>query len=157
MSTSSSHATVTYTSISTDNDLPPWSFHLVDVDEPKAPPSPVPTLAYPKYLTPSDDEVPAEDQPLHADASPTADSPGYIADSELIKDDFEEDPEIDPIDYADDDYEEEEEHLAPADSALPVSDSIPSFKETKPFETDEFAANPPPPRSPHNVVPFSQT
>ncbi|GKA59468.1 hypothetical protein Tco_0758781 [Tanacetum coccineum] len=156
MSTSSSHATVTYTSVSNDNDLPPWGFHLVEADEPEAPPSPVPTLAYPKYLTSSDDEVLAEDQPLHADASPTADSPGYIANSELIKDDFEEDLEMDPIDYADDDYEEEE-HLAPTDSALPVSDFIPSSEEIEPFETDESAATPPPPRSPHTVVPFSQT
>ncbi|GJV36820.1 hypothetical protein Tco_1409297 [Tanacetum coccineum] len=157
MSTSSSHATLTYTLVPTDNDLPPWGFHLVEADEPEAPPLPVPTPAYPKYLTSSDDEVLAEDQPLHADALPTADSPGYIADSESIKDDFEEDPEMDPINYADDDYEEEEEHLAPADSALPVSDSIPSSEETKPFETDESAATPPPPRSPHTVVPFSQT
>ncbi|GJS95990.1 hypothetical protein Tco_0802958 [Tanacetum coccineum] len=130
MSTSSSHATVTYTSISTDNDLPPWSFHLVDVDEPKAPPLPVPTPAYPKYLTSSDDE----------------DGGGKG-----------EGTEMDPINYADDDYEEEEEHLAPADSALPVSDSIPSSEETKPFETDESVATPPPPRSPQTIIPLSHT
>nr|GFD48063.1 hypothetical protein [Tanacetum cinerariifolium] len=38
----------------------------------------------------SDDEAPLEDQPLPADASPTAASPGYITDS-----DPEEDPEED--------------------------------------------------------------
>ncbi|GJR18549.1 hypothetical protein Tco_0967076 [Tanacetum coccineum] len=42
---------------------------------------------YPEYLAPSDDEIPVEDQPLPADASPTALSPGYVVDS---------DPEEDP-------------------------------------------------------------
>ncbi|GKB79081.1 hypothetical protein Tco_0945976 [Tanacetum coccineum] len=42
---------------------------------------------------------------------------------------------------------EEEEHLAPADSvvvALPTTDQAPSAEETEPFETDESAATPPP-------------
>ncbi|GJU28528.1 hypothetical protein Tco_1167149, partial [Tanacetum coccineum] len=45
------------------------------------------------------------------------------------------------------DDEEEEEHLAPADSvvvALPATDQAPSAEETEPFETDESAATPPP-------------
>ncbi|GJW64942.1 hypothetical protein Tco_0116826 [Tanacetum coccineum] len=52
------------------------------------PPSPdyVPGLEYPEYLVPSDDEAPIEDQPLPADASPTAISPGYVADSDPEKD-----------------------------------------------------------------------
>ncbi|GJZ12267.1 hypothetical protein Tco_0547497 [Tanacetum coccineum] len=52
-----------------------------------------------------------EEQPLHAATSPTAESPGYILES-----DPEEDPEEDPADYPadrDDDDEEEEEHPAP--------------------------------------------
>ncbi|GJX24749.1 putative reverse transcriptase domain-containing protein [Tanacetum coccineum] len=69
------------------------------------------------------------------------------------------DPEMDPADYAVDEDEEssddeEDEHLAPSDSALPVPDSVPSTEETKPFETDESTATPP---SPHTVVPLSQT
>nr|GEY91280.1 putative reverse transcriptase domain-containing protein [Tanacetum cinerariifolium] len=43
--------------------------------------------------------------------------------------------------------EEEEEHPAPADSvvvALTAADQAPSLEETKPFETDESAATPPP-------------
>ncbi|GJR97234.1 hypothetical protein Tco_0269408 [Tanacetum coccineum] len=43
--------------------------------------------------------------------------------------------------------EEEEEHPAPTDSvvvALPATDQAPSAEETKPFETNEFAATPPP-------------
>ncbi|GJY83895.1 hypothetical protein Tco_0497271 [Tanacetum coccineum] len=89
-----------------------------------------------------------EDQPLPADASSTALSPGYIADFDPKED--EEDPEEDPADYPadggdnydnessdddddDDDVEkdeedkEEEEHLAPADpSAVPTDDPVPS-------------------------------
>ncbi|GJZ20911.1 hypothetical protein Tco_0557950, partial [Tanacetum coccineum] len=100
MSSSSSHATVTYTS-----------------SPEEAPPSPIPAPAYPDYLAPSDDEVPVEDQPLPADASPNADSLGYIAGSEPIEDDFEEDLEMDHVDYVD----------------------------TEPYETNESAATPPSP------------
>ncbi|GKD61393.1 hypothetical protein Tco_1298902, partial [Tanacetum coccineum] len=56
-----------------------------------------------------------------------------------------------------DEDEDEEEHLAPADSTLSVPDSVSSAEETKPFETDESAATPPQPRSPHTVIPLSQT
>ncbi|GKA22226.1 hypothetical protein Tco_0708188, partial [Tanacetum coccineum] len=38
MSSSSSHATVTYTSVSIDNDLPPWGFHLIKPEAPESPP-----------------------------------------------------------------------------------------------------------------------
>nr|GFB32629.1 hypothetical protein [Tanacetum cinerariifolium] len=60
---------------------------------------------YPEYLASSDDEAPLEDQPLPADASPTAASPGYMTDSDPEEDpeeDLEEDPEEDPEDYQDD-------------------------------------------------------
>nr|GEW50108.1 mediator of RNA polymerase II transcription subunit 34 isoform X2 [Tanacetum cinerariifolium] len=94
----------------------------------------------------SDEELEAllEDQPLPVDASPTALLLGYIADSNLEKD--EEDPEEDPADkrdnddnessnYDDDDddikkdeeEEEDEEHLAPANpSDVPIDGPIPS-------------------------------
>nr|GEX40612.1 putative reverse transcriptase domain-containing protein [Tanacetum cinerariifolium] len=60
------------------------------------PPSPdyVPEPEYLEYLVPSDAEAPIKDQPLPDDASPTAISPGYVADS-----DPEEDPEEDLADY----------------------------------------------------------
>ncbi|GKA43386.1 reverse transcriptase domain-containing protein [Tanacetum coccineum] len=87
-------------------------------------------------MPPEDDVLPAEEQPLPAVILPTADSPGYIADS---------DPEEDPADYLadggdddndddesfdddedddddveeDEDEEEEEEHPALADSVPP--------------------------------------
>ncbi|GJW96262.1 hypothetical protein Tco_0178070 [Tanacetum coccineum] len=130
------------------------------VPGPEHPPSPdyVPGPEYPGYLIPSYDEVLIKDQSLPADASTTALSLGYVADS---------DPEEDPADYpidvgyeeeeefyeddADDkdeeDASEEEEHLDPANSStIPIDDPIPSTEETEPFETDESAPTPPSPR-----------
>ncbi|GJR57249.1 putative reverse transcriptase, RNA-dependent DNA polymerase, LTR copia-type gag-polypeptide [Tanacetum coccineum] len=102
------------------------------------------------YISASDEELEAqiEDQPLPTDASPTALSPGYIAESDPKEN--EEDPKEDPADYPadrgenddnkssdddndDDDVEkdeedkEEEEHLAPADLfVVPIDDLVPS-------------------------------
>ncbi|GJW91015.1 putative reverse transcriptase domain-containing protein [Tanacetum coccineum] len=151
-----------YTSVSSDDDLPSWGIPLMEAYEPEAPLSPVHALVYPEYLAPSDDDIaPAEDQPLPAPASPAALSPNYSADSEPAEEDPEEDPEMDPVDYPFDDDEEEpfeeEEHLASADSASPVPDSAPSSEETEPSEIDETAAIPPPPVSLYTIVPLSQT
>ncbi|GJX57628.1 hypothetical protein Tco_0287525 [Tanacetum coccineum] len=107
------------------------------VPGPEHPPSPYYVLDPEnlEYLVPADDEVPIEDQPLPADASPIALSPGYVADSNPLEEDLEEDPEEDPANYPadggddddddDDDNDEEEEeafeedeHLAPADSTI---------------------------------------
>ncbi|GJZ91955.1 hypothetical protein Tco_0664020 [Tanacetum coccineum] len=110
------------------------------VPGPEHPPSPeyVPGPEYPEYVAPSDDEIPVEDQPLPVDASPTALSPGYVADSDPEEDLF--------IKKGGSSSKEDEEHLTPTDSAaLPVVDPIPS------------ATPPPPPRSPQTRVPFSQT
>ncbi|GKG63666.1 hypothetical protein Tco_0645059, partial [Tanacetum coccineum] len=56
------------------------------------------------------------------------------------------------------DDEEEEEHPTPADStavALPTVDQAPYAEETKPFETDESAATPPPYRVTARIsIPF---
>ncbi|GKB92266.1 hypothetical protein Tco_0964538 [Tanacetum coccineum] len=79
--------------------------------------------------TAEDKILPAEEQPLPAAASPTADSPGYVPESDPEEDD--EDPEEDPADYPadrdddddddeDEEEEEEEEHPALADSVPPV-------------------------------------
>ncbi|GJU48077.1 hypothetical protein Tco_1217632 [Tanacetum coccineum] len=138
------------------------------VPGPEHPPSPaeVPYVLEPEYhefLVPSNDEAPWEDQPLPADASPIALSPGYVADSDP-EEDPKEDPEEDHADYpadgGDDDDEpsndddddddtadkdeelfkdeEEEEHLAPANSpTIPIVDPIPSVGDTYAFKTDE--------------------
>nr|GEX43480.1 reverse transcriptase domain-containing protein [Tanacetum cinerariifolium] len=136
---------------------------------------------YPKYLVPSEDEAPMEDQPLPADALPVALSPGYIADSDL-EEDPEEDLEEDHTDYPanggdgddepsddddddddtndedeedQDDDEDEEEHLALADSsAVPIVDHVPPTGDTEALETDEST---PIPRPPQTIILFSQT
>ncbi|GJV48580.1 hypothetical protein Tco_1438792 [Tanacetum coccineum] len=134
--------------------------YMPGLEEPEqAPPSLdyVPGPEYPEYLAPADDEIVAEDQPYADYASPAALSLGYVADSDPEKD-LEEDPEDGPVDYpADggdddddddslDDVEEEEEHLAPADSVIaPTVNYVPSSVETKPSRTDESVATPPPP------------
>ncbi|GKE50377.1 hypothetical protein Tco_1481635 [Tanacetum coccineum] len=83
---------------------------------PEQPPSPVyvpyvPEPVYPKFMPPEDDVLPAEEQPLPAAISPTADSPGYITESNPEEDPEEddEDPEEDPADYPDDRDDDEEE------------------------------------------------
>nr|GFA05864.1 hypothetical protein [Tanacetum cinerariifolium] len=93
--------------------------YMPGLEEPEqAPPSPVyipyvPELVYPEYIPPEDDVFPAEEQPLPAAASPTAESPGYIPESDPDEDPEEddyEDPKEDPADYpADHDDDEEEE------------------------------------------------
>ncbi|GKE65289.1 hypothetical protein Tco_1519450, partial [Tanacetum coccineum] len=57
----------------------------------------VPEPEHPEYHAPSDDDIQIEDQPYANDASPTAEPPGYIADSDSIK----EDTDADSIDYLD--------------------------------------------------------
>nr|GEU75465.1 hypothetical protein [Tanacetum cinerariifolium] len=77
------------------------------VPGPEHPPSSVevpyiPELEHPKYLVPSENEAPIEDQPLPTDASPTSLSPGYMVDSDPDDDpdeDLKEDLEEDHIDY----------------------------------------------------------
>ncbi|GKE38688.1 hypothetical protein Tco_1462093 [Tanacetum coccineum] len=192
----SSSPTVTYTSVYTDSkprrvfwgadeelsdggpEHPPSPDYVLG---PEHPPSPVEVPyvpeteypEYPEYLVPSDAEAPLEEQPLPADASPTALSPSYVADSDPDEN-SEEDPEEDHADYPadggdgddepsddddndtddedeepfkdEDDDEEEEEHLAPADSsAIPVVDHVPSAGDTEAFETDESAPTHRPP------------
>ncbi|GJS08361.1 hypothetical protein Tco_0365157 [Tanacetum coccineum] len=109
------------------------------VPGPEHPPSPVdvsyvPEPEYPEYLAPSDAEEPLEDQPLPANASSTALSPGYPSDDDDDDDTDDEDEEP----FEDEDDNEEEEHLAPANSsAIPIVDPVPSARDTGAFETDE--------------------
>ncbi|GKG37777.1 hypothetical protein Tco_0457000, partial [Tanacetum coccineum] len=123
-----------------------------DPEETQSPPPLdfVPEPMYPEYMPQEDEILPAKEQPLHVAASPTADSPGYVLESDLEEEPKEddEDPKEDPTDYpanrdddddeedeeepfgddaddededkGEDEEEEEEEHPAPADSLLPV-------------------------------------
>ncbi|GKD45907.1 hypothetical protein Tco_1270552, partial [Tanacetum coccineum] len=168
----SKDSTITYTAVSS-----PFG-GLSDIGSPgpgpEYPPSPdfIPEPVYPEFMPPEDEVLPAEEQPLPVAVSPTADSPGYVPESDPEEDpeeDDDDDPEEDPADYSadggddghdedessDDDEDDvdieeddkEEEHPAPVDStavALPAVDHALSAEETEPFETDESAATPPP-------------
>ncbi|GJY71932.1 hypothetical protein Tco_0475635 [Tanacetum coccineum] len=161
----SEDSTVTYTVAPSSPDYVPG---------PEYPPSPdfVPKPVYSEFMPPEDEVLPAKEQPLPAAVSPTANSLGYVPESNLEEDpeeDDDEDPEEDPADYladegddgddedesSDDDEDddvdiegdEEEEDPALADStavALSTVDQAPSVEETEPFETDESTATPPP-------------
>nr|GFC71486.1 hypothetical protein [Tanacetum cinerariifolium] len=122
---SDSHATITYTLMSSYevivngyfgipmDPLDPYAQLVVEappspdyIPGPEAPPLPdyIPGPEYPEYLPPADDLFPAKEQLLPAAVSPTAESPGYITDSEPEMDPEEEDgddekPEGDFIDY----------------------------------------------------------
>nr|GFC46851.1 hypothetical protein [Tanacetum cinerariifolium] len=111
--------------------LPPPDY-VSGLEEPEqAPPSPVyipyvPEPVYPEYIPSKDDVFPTEEQPLPVAASPTAESPGYIPES-----DPDEDPEEDPPDYpADHDDEDPEED--PADYPTDHDDE----EEKEPFRDD---------------------
>nr|GEX43716.1 reverse transcriptase domain-containing protein [Tanacetum cinerariifolium] len=97
-----------------------------------------------EYHAPSDDDIQVEDQPHANDASPTVESPGYIADSDSMEEDddedSEEDPEEDPSEEHepeddDEDLEEdpnEEPEPEEKDTKEPSEDS----DETEPFKED---------------------
>ncbi|GJT85228.1 reverse transcriptase domain-containing protein [Tanacetum coccineum] len=122
----------------------------------------VPEPIYPEYIPLEDEHVfPVEEQPLPPVDSPTAESPGYVVESDPEEDPEEyEDDETDDglVDYpmergedgddddgdssgddVDDEDEEEEEHLAPADSAVVV----PTVKLVSPPEGIEPIIPPP--------------
>ncbi|GJX36637.1 putative reverse transcriptase domain-containing protein [Tanacetum coccineum] len=104
------------------------------VSGPEYPPLPefVPELVYPEFMPPEDDVLSAEEQPL----PPTADSPGYVLESdpkEDLEEDDNKDPEEDPADGGDDGNDEDES-----------SDDDEDDDETEPFETDKSAPTPPP-------------
>ncbi|GKD80627.1 hypothetical protein Tco_1347466 [Tanacetum coccineum] len=85
-----------------------------------------------------------EDQPLPADASPTALSSGYIVDFNPEED--EEDPADHPIDGG---YNDDNESFDDDDD----DDDV--VKDTEAFKTDESASTPP--TSPHHIILFSRT
>ncbi|GJT09853.1 hypothetical protein Tco_0856895 [Tanacetum coccineum] len=96
---------------------PPSFDYVPGPEEPKhAPllPEFVPEPVYPEFI-PTEDEVFCAEEQAVAAVLPTADLPGYIADSypEKDEDDPEEDPEEDPIDYpadgGDDDDDDDDE------------------------------------------------
>nr|GFA05600.1 hypothetical protein [Tanacetum cinerariifolium] len=127
---------------------PPSPDYMPGLEEPEqAPPSPD-YIPGPEH---ADDEIVAEDQPYAEDASPIAQSPEYVPES-----DFEMHPEDDDDEDPEEDHEEE--HPAPADSVVVASiaaDQAPSAEETEPFETDESVATPPPHPAYHTTARIS--
>ncbi|GKF29215.1 hypothetical protein Tco_0095557, partial [Tanacetum coccineum] len=146
-----------YAYVVADFQAPPSPDYVPGPEElEQAPPLPdfVPEPVYPEFMPLEDEVLPAEEQPLPTAALPTADSPGYVPESDPEEDpeeDDDEDPEEDPADYPtnggdngddEDDIEgdeEEVEHLALADSiavAFPAIEHAASAEETEPFEND---------------------
>ncbi|GKC40898.1 hypothetical protein Tco_1053282, partial [Tanacetum coccineum] len=114
-------------------EVPPSPDYIPGPKEPQSPPPLdfIPEPMYPEYIPQEDEILPDEEQPLPAAASPTADSPGYVpeSDPEEEPEEDDEDPEEDPANYPadrdddnedEDEDEEEEEHPTSADSVPPV-------------------------------------
>nr|GEX53354.1 putative reverse transcriptase domain-containing protein [Tanacetum cinerariifolium] len=106
---------------------------------------------HPEYHAPSNDDIQVEDKPHADDASLTTESPGYIVDSDSMGKDDDEDPEEDPSEKhepEDDDDPEEDpnEEPEPEDEDTKEEELFEGSDETKPFEEDETAVTPPPPR-----------
>ncbi|GKF22588.1 hypothetical protein Tco_0074910, partial [Tanacetum coccineum] len=123
-----------------------------------------PEPEHPEHHVPSDDDSQAEDQPYAEDASSTAESPRYIANSNPMEDNT----DADSIDYLDEpgtgDEDEDEdpkedpsEEYEPKNEDAKEDESSKDSDGTEAFEENETAATPPPPRSPQTRIPFSQT
>ncbi|GJV26205.1 hypothetical protein Tco_1378900 [Tanacetum coccineum] len=112
---------------------PPSPDYILGPEDPRPPPSTTEPI-YPEYIPLEDEhQLPAEEQSLPPIDSPTVESPGYVTES---------DPKEDPEEYEDGltpDDEEEEEHLAPADSAVVV----PADEPVSPPEGTEPVIPPP--------------
>ncbi|GJV13683.1 hypothetical protein Tco_1355224 [Tanacetum coccineum] len=128
---SSATSDVTYTSVYTDSE-PGRAFWGADDEE--TPPVPqdrrmsvpmfiqahdpdyVPEPIYPEYIPLEDDhEFPAEEQPLPPIDSPTAESPGYVTES---------DPEEDPEEYEDDEPEDGPPIILPPSTDIAIGARI---------------------------------
>ncbi|GKG36246.1 hypothetical protein Tco_0443924, partial [Tanacetum coccineum] len=96
-----------YYEVSQQGQAPPLSPAYVPdpMELDKYVPVDVPELEHPEYHVPSDDDMQVKDQPYPEDASPTAESPGYIVDSDSMENDTNEDS-IDYLDEPKDDNED---------------------------------------------------
>ncbi|GKC81224.1 hypothetical protein Tco_1136941 [Tanacetum coccineum] len=106
---------------------PPSPNYMPGPEEPQSPPPLdfVPKPMYPEYMPLEDEILPTKEQPLPTAASPIADLPGYVPESDPEEEpeaDDDEDPEEDPANYPadhDDDEEEEEEKPSGVDDSVP--------------------------------------
>nr|GEU60576.1 reverse transcriptase domain-containing protein [Tanacetum cinerariifolium] len=183
---SSASSAATYTSVYIDSELvaPPSPDYITAPEEPQTPPAPqdedehepmfiqqhdpdfMPEPIYPKYIRLEDEHIfSAEEQPLPPVVSPTAESPGYVAESDLEEDPYEYDDKetqdglIDyPMDEGDDgddddgnssgddaddedeDEKDEQDYLAPVDFAV----AIPTDELVSPPEGTSLSYHHPP-------------
>nr|GEW79128.1 putative reverse transcriptase domain-containing protein [Tanacetum cinerariifolium] len=144
---------------------PPSLDYIPGPEEPQTPPAPqdedehelmfiqphgpdfVPEPIYPEYIRLEDEHIlPAEEQPLPPVVSPTAESPGNVAESDL-EDDPEDDSSGYDVDDEDEDEEdgEEDEHLALADSVdtwIDPTEAVPEMAPTTLEKIDPTEAVP---------------
>ncbi|GKF37531.1 hypothetical protein Tco_0114289, partial [Tanacetum coccineum] len=151
MSLDNTSSVVTYTSISSYSNGPSWGIPLMNADElPKIDPyEEVSQQGQAPPLSPAYVPDPMRDQPYAEDASLTAKSPGYIADSDSMEEDTDEDS-IDYPDEPEDDEEDPEEDPSEEheleDEDTEEEEPSEGSDETEPFEEDEADVTPPPPR-----------
>nr|GEV19390.1 hypothetical protein [Tanacetum cinerariifolium] len=159
-SSSSSHAIVTYTSMSDNSDRPSFGIPLVDVygygsdaseAAPQSPEHPPlsPDHAPEHALLANDNLEPAKAQALPTPVLPAPLLPDYLAESEPIEDgpqEAEEYPEEDPS---------KEELPAPTSFILAIADPASTSKEIEPFEEDEIDPTSSSPISSHAIIPLS--
>ncbi|GKB71346.1 hypothetical protein Tco_0932758 [Tanacetum coccineum] len=134
--------------------VPPSPDYIPGPEEPQSPPPLdfVPEPMYPEYMPQEDEILPAEEQPLPAAASPTADSPGYVpeSDPEEEPEEDDEDPEEDPADYPadrdddDDDDDDEDEDEDEEEEEEPFGDDADDEDEDEDEDEEEEEEHPAP-------------
>nr|GEW41985.1 hypothetical protein [Tanacetum cinerariifolium] len=125
----------------------PLPDYMPGPEEPKqAPPLPEFVLehVYPEFMPLKDDVLPAEEKPLPAAVSPTANSPGYITESDPKEDPKEDDEDLkeDPANYPTDREEDEEEEESSKDNADEGEDKDEDEEEEEHLDPADFV--PPP-------------
>nr|GEW50434.1 putative reverse transcriptase domain-containing protein [Tanacetum cinerariifolium] len=141
MSSDNAQSAVTYTSISSDSDGPSWGFPLMNAGEfPKI--DPYEEVAQQGQVHPLSPAYVPDPMELDKHVSvhvPEPEHPKYHAspDDDIQVEDDDEDPEEDPS----------KEHEPKDDDEDPIEEHEPKDSdETEPFEKDETAITPPPPR-----------
>ncbi|GJZ48896.1 putative reverse transcriptase domain-containing protein [Tanacetum coccineum] len=167
MSSDNASSAVTYTSVSSDSNGPPsWGIPLENADEiPEI--DPYEEVAQQRQAHPLSpayvhDLIELDEHPYADDASPTAESPGYIADSDSMEDntdtdsidypdepgtndeDPEEDDDEDPEEDPSEEHDPEDEDEDPEED--PSEENEIKDEDAKEDESFEDSATPPPPR-----------
>nr|GEZ50245.1 hypothetical protein [Tanacetum cinerariifolium] len=125
---------------------PPSPDYILSPEDPEqAPPSPD-YVPGPEH---ADDEIVAEEQPYAEDASPTAQSPEYVPESDLEahpEDDDDEDPEENPVDYPVDGGDD-------ARISIPAPVPVPAWSDLEVVRLLAMSSSPSSPLSPWSLPP----